>query len=137
MSMESPVIPSVESAPVLSTRVLRPHPVGVTADCVTCHRPRAHWRVQHPRYGAEVVDVCALCFLYESGWLVPERVRRVTQVIQVIGLKRQKPLECAVGTRGDKMWPPRLEHIKDADDVLGAIVLHDRFEVVMNRQERS
>lgn len=130
-----PVIPSVsELPPVQSTRVLRPHAVSVRATCVTCCQPVARWRIKHPRYGADEVDLCALCFLYTSGWLVKERVRRVEQVAQVIGLKRQRPLQYVLGENGDRLWPPRLSVVGDADDVLGAIALHDRFEFVISQR---
>jgi hypothetical protein len=134
--MEPSVIPSTAERPVVKTTrgVLWPHPVGATMTCVVCSHTRAHWRVKHARYGTSDADICALCFLYTSGWLVQERVRRVEQVAQAIGLKRQKPLEYVLGERGDKVWPPRLSTVKDADDVLGAIVLHDRFESLMSRR---
>jgi hypothetical protein len=97
----------------------------------------ARWRFQHPRYGPEEVDLCSLCFLYKSGWLVAERVRRVEQVATVIGRKREREqarqLEFAMNPQGDRQWPPRLVNVKDADDVLGAITLHDRFEIVMTQ----
>jgi hypothetical protein len=83
------------------------------------------------------VDICALCFLYTSGWLVKERIRRVEQVAQVIGLKRNQSLQYVLDARGDKLWPPRLAVLKDADDVLGAITLHDRFEFVGSQWRTS
>lgn len=130
-----PVIPSVdERLPVHSTQALHPHPVGSSRHCIECSEAVAHWWINHPRYGAESVDICALCFLYTSGWLLRERVLRVDQVARVIGLKRQKLLEFVKGENGDRQWPPRLVHVKDADDVLGAITLHDRFESVMRRK---
>lgn len=135
METSQPVIPSVPNLPPVQTTrgVLWPRPAGVNMNCVTCCQPVAHWRIKHARYGGEA-DICALCFLYTSGWLVKERVRRVEQVVQVIGLKRNQPLQYVVGEHGDKLWPPRLAILKDADDVLGAIALHDRFEFVMSRR---
>lgn len=128
-------IPSLEVRPtVQSTRVLRPHTFGVTKMCCTCHEAVAHWNITHPRYGTEATDICAPCFLYTSGWLVPERFTRVEQIIKVIGLKRGKALEYVLGEHGDKVWPPRLAKVADADSVLGAIVLHDRFEALTSRR---
>ena len=106
--------------------------------CVVCAEPVARWRFKHPRYGSEEVDLCSLCFLYKSGWLVAERVRRVEQVAQVIGRRRgemAKQLEFAMNLQGDRQWPPRLVNVKDADDVLGAITLHDRFEIAMSQNQ--
>ena len=138
MEPSQTVIPSVsELPPVLTTRVLRPHSSGVKATCVTCCQPVARWRIKHPRYGGDETDICALCFIYTSGWLVRERVRRLEQVVQVIGLKRKQPLQCVLGEHGDKLWPPRLSVVGDADDVLGAIALHDRFEFVLSQRRPS
>jgi hypothetical protein len=132
------IIPSVAERPtVASTRVLRPIPVGTNMNCVTCCQPVAHWRIKHARYGEEEASICALCFLYTSGWLVKERVRRVEQVAQVIELKRNQPLQYVLGERGDRLWPPRLVQVKDADDVLGALTLHDRFEMVLSQRRTS
>lgn len=130
------VIPDAKPA-VESTRSLRPHTFGLTKTCCVCSKAQAHWSVQHPRYGREAEDICALCFLYESGWLVRERQPRVDQVVKVIGLKRGTPLECVLGEHGDKSWPPRLAKVEDADSVLGAITLHDRFEVLSSRRRAS
>lgn len=130
------VIPDVKPA-VESTRTLRPHTFGLTKLCGVCSKPQAHWAVQHPRYGAEVMDICALCFLYESGWLVADRVQRVEQVSKVIGLKRGVALSYVLGEQGDKVWPPRLAKVEDADAVLGALTLHDRFEVLTSRRRAS
>lgn len=134
--MEPSVIPSAPERPTVKTTrgVLWPHPVGSNMNCVVCAQTCAHWRIRHERYGAADADICALCFLYTSGWLVRERVRRVEQVAQAIGLKRKKPLEFVLGEHGDRVWPPRLSTVKDADDVLGAIALHDRFEFVVSRR---
>ena len=133
-----PVIPSLPELPtVASTRVLRPHSQGAKASCVTCCQPVARWRIKHPRYGSDEVDICALCFLYTSGWLVKERVRRVEQVVQAISLKRNRTLQYVLGVNGDKLWPPRLSAVSDADDVLGAIALHDRFEFVISKRKAS
>lgn len=136
--MEPAVIPEVNAKPtVQTTRVLRPHTFGVTKMCCVCGKPQAHWSVEHARYGTEKEDICALCFLYDSGWLVADRVQRVEQVSKVIGLKRGTPLEYVLGERGDKVWPPRLLKVEDADSVLGAITLHDRFEVLSSRRRPS
>jgi hypothetical protein len=132
-----PVVESVESLPnVESTRVLKPHTFGLTKVCSACAQPVAHWHIRHPRYGVEDVDICALCFIYGSGWLVRERVRRLDMVIKAISLKRGKVLEQESGPNGDKSWPPKLVKVEDADSVLGAIVLYDRYEGLQRRSEQ-
>ena len=132
------VVPDLEAPPpVQSTRSLRPHTFGLTKVCCDCRKPVAHWKIQHPRYGTEETDICALCFLYNSGWLVQERQARVEQVIKVIGLKRGKPLEYVLGEHGDRAWPLRLVQVHDADSVLGAITLHDRFEMMTHKPKKA
>lgn len=128
------VIPEAPKPVVSTTRVLRPHVMGLTKTCCVCAKPQAHWTIEHARYGSEIEDICALCFLYESGWLVRERVQRVEQVAKAISLKRGATLEYVLTETGDKAWPPRLLKIADADAVLGAITLHDRFEGITNRR---
>lgn len=126
MNTEFSVIPDVleKSKPIVtSTTVLRPHHSGTSFHCVTCAKPVAHWSIRHQRYGGEAASICALCFLYTSGWLVEGRVRRVQMVTQALALRKGKVLEFEKDSR-----PPKLVHVSDADDVLGAITLHDRVE---------
>ena len=121
----APVVPDVAAKPkVLNTHVLRP--LGPTASfhCAVCKQPTAHWSITHARYGQE--NICALCFLYDSGWLdSPETKVAVARVTNVLGLKRGKPLERVEG---------RFIRVQDADDVLGAITLHERFESITRKR---
>lgn len=121
METTTPSKPAVET-----TRVLRPHAFGLNKTCCVCAQAQAHWSIQHARYGTALEDICALCFLYESGWLVRQREQRVEQVIKAIALKRGAVLP----QKGEQK---RLVLVTDADSVLGAIVLHDRFELVTRR----
>lgn len=107
-----------------STRVLRPlGPTVVT--CSVCKEPRARWVIVHPRYGSDA-SICSFCFLYDSGWLDrAEAKSAVTRLSNVIGLKRGKVLQMREG---------RLSRIEDANDVLGAVALHERFEFVTRRR---
>lgn len=107
---------------VLSTRSLKPTTTrDAPAHCVSCQQPQAYWRVQHARYGAEAQPICALCFLRTSGWLETHK-EQFDLVVNVIGLRRNKALE--------RDEAGGLVHPKDADDVLGAVVLHDRLDAI-------
>ncbi len=105
------LLPAVDS-----TFVLAPNRAAPLV-CYVCAHERARWRVRHARYGGTVQDLCALCFMYESGWLTPVNQARVARVSTALSLRRNKVLEHVNG---------RLVQSTDADDVLGAIVLHDR-----------
>lgn len=95
--------------------------------CLKCQQPRAVWSVRHPLYGDEAQPICALCFIYTSGWFEQNQTR-LRLVVNAIGLRRNKALERdATG---------RLVSSKDADDVLGAIVLHDRVDAVQRFKQR-
>jgi len=121
----TPVVPDVAEKPkVTSTHALRP--LGPTSNqhCVVCKQQTAHWSIMHARYGQE--NICALCFLYDSGWLdSPETKAAVSRVANVLGLKRGKVLERVEG---------RFVQVRDADDVLGAITLHERFESITRKR---
>lgn len=108
---------------VLSTRCLTPAHHDTNYVCSQCQQPTAHWRVQHARYGDESQPICALCFLDTSGWVEAHK-EQFDLVVNAIGLRRKKALSRSA-TGG-------LTTHKDADDVLGAIVLHDRFALIQN-----
>lgn len=121
----TPVIPDVASTAkprVTSTRVLRP--LGpTTLTCVGCKKLTAKWFIVHPRYGQE--NICSLCFFYDSGWLeAPESKVSLERVANVIALRHGKSL-----AREDGKLTAR-----DADDVLGAITLHERFSIITQRR---
>jgi predicted RNA-binding Zn-ribbon protein involved in translation (DUF1610 family) len=112
-----------ERPKVSSTGSLRP--LGTTAHlvCCVCGQQTARWLIMHARYGEAYI--CSLCFLYDSGWLDTSKAKAaVTRVINVLGLRRGKALECAES---------RLVRTEDADDVLGAVVLHARYAALIGR----
>lgn len=120
----TPVIPDaaaqIERPRVTSTHALRPLGPVSNLLCTVCKEPCARWSIMHARYGQE--NICALCFLYDSGWLeAPESKAALQRVANVLGLKRGKSLERVEG---------RLTKVADADDVLGAITLHERFALL-------
>lgn len=94
--------------------------------CIKCQQPRAHWSVRHPSYGSEAQPLCALCFFNTSGWLEPNRAQ-FNLVVNALGLRRNRALER--NAAGQLVLP------KDADDVLGAIVLHDRVDAVQHLKQ--
>jgi len=117
MDTAASVIPDVTERPkVTSLSVLRP--LGPThAVCVVCKENRARWCIVHARYGQE--SICSLCFLQDSGWFdSAESKQAIYRVTAAIGLKRNKVLERVEG---------RFVRCEDADDVLGAVVLHARW----------
>jgi hypothetical protein len=110
----------------VSTRCLTPAHRDTNYICVKCEQPTAHWRVFHARYGEESQPICALCFFKTSDW-VGENRQRFDLVVKAVGLRRK------VSLQRDELGD--LVSGKDADDVLGAIVLHDRFQSLTQRAE--
>ena len=127
--MKNPLVPVVEPpTSKASTLILKPLHQSVTEVCSSCAEKSAHWMVKHPSYGSASTPLCALCFFRNSGWMATGR-EQFEVVVAAIGKRRQTPME------RDVMG--MLVNLKDADDVLGAIVLNDRVASFQQRVRRS
>ena len=119
--METAAAPTESSAPVVTTtRCLKPTHAAVLLVCSGCNKPQAHWTVRHPRYGEEEQNICALCFFKTSGWADGNK-ERLRLVINAISMRSNSLVET------NNNLPV---HVKDADNILGAIALHERFEAL-------
>jgi hypothetical protein len=101
-------------------------PLASQADalsCYACALARAKWTIRHPRYGVSPVPLCALCFLQTSGWVQPNEAR-LQDVLGAQALRKRRAIPTVDGIPSD---------VKDADNVLGSLVLHDRFQALNQR----
>lgn len=105
---------------VTSTRCLKPTHAAVLLVCSGCNQPQAHWTVRHPRYGTEEQNICALCFFKTSGWADGNK-ERLRLVINALSMRAKSLIET------NNNLPVQ---VKDADNILGAIALHERFEAL-------
>ena len=98
-------------------RVLKPLPVPLRGiACCMCERLQSSWQTEWPTDDDNKVYLCSLCILYATDWGVSVRaeVEFVVMTIQ----KTREPFE--------KDASNRLIRSKDADDVLGVVVLSSR-----------
>lgn len=102
--------------PPLTPTGLRPTDATTFFHCSVCAQPVARWSILRTNK-----HICALCFFNTTDW-VREHWERFDAVIRAISFRRNQVIP-----RTEKGG---LVEVKDADNVLGAIVLHDLFDKV-------
>lgn len=109
----------------MESRTFKPLPAQfLGAACVKCNKLQSKWCLDIPN--SEITTVCALCVLYEYPW----GLRHREQIDEFVS-----EVEATRGTVLEKSEDGRITSIKDADGIVGAIVLTSRLFHIRDRVE--
>jgi len=98
--------------------ILRPLPLSLRGlSCVRCDKPTASWWCDLPTEGADKTYICSICSLYTTKWGIAES-SAIEETLSRIQSVRRRTFD--TDSNG------RLVRSKDADDVLGVMVLASR-----------
>lgn len=113
---------------VLRPKLLRPLPASLRGiACARCDKPQSSWWADLQNEDEDKTYVCSICMIYDTKWGREHR-EDVEEVVMTI----QKARDCLF----DKNDSNQLLNARDADDVLGVVVLADRT-VQVQRMTKS
>ena len=117
---------------LIDSRFLRPLPQSMwDTACVKCDKRQAKWAFtpdDEDLPPSEDYPMCSLCWLYESDW-GKERRSDIDAMILDVQKVKGKIFQRA---KGNKLWS-----CKDADSILGAIVMTSRMFEIQARVRRG
>lgn len=115
----------------VSGRFLRPLPQSMwDSACEKCDKRQAKWAFTPADAppGAGDYPLCSLCWLYESEW-GKQRRDQIDAMIRDVEKTHDKIFQRA---KGKKLWS-----CKDADSILGAIVMTSKMFEIQARVHRG
>lgn len=124
MTMATNILSRISEA---SPARIRPLPTVLRGTaCHSCKRPQASWwlDVFEPVERDTKVYACSLCLLYETEWGKRDR-SKIEEVVRRVESVRDVEFESDDSNR--------LVNPKDADDILGVVVLSHRASVLRER----
>jgi hypothetical protein len=105
-------------------RMLKPLPTHLRGiACCMCERMQSSWQTDWVTEDDNKVYLCSICIIYHTDWGRTERANIESVVVNI-----QK----ARGTEFDKDLSKRMMLARDADDVLGVVVLATRVAKAQN-----
>ena len=108
----------------VNPKLLKPLPIPLRGiACCMCERTQSSWQTDWVTEDDDKVYLCSLCVLYETDW---GRLERAS--IEAVIMRMQK----ARNTTFEKDPSNRLTLSRDADDVLGVVVLASRVAKAQN-----
>jgi len=111
----------------LKPKLIRPVPAPLRGvACARCDKNQSSWWADLEHEGEDKAYVCSLCMMYNTAWGRTARAS-VEEVVREIEKSRDREF--------DKDPSNQLLKVRDADDVMGVVVLADRVTGVRRTAE--